>query len=68
MVSGNSTEMDGIPALKTPYRKKLARAAMQRDTTYERDREKVVILASSHTLNAQADKLEQDTGTNIPEE
>lgn len=28
MVSGNSTEMDDIPALKTPYRKKLARASI----------------------------------------
>lgn len=29
MVSGNSMEMDGVPALKTPYRKKLARAGTQ---------------------------------------
>lgn len=28
MVSGNNTEMDDTPALKTPYRKKLARASI----------------------------------------
>lgn len=72
MVSGNSTKPGDIPALKTPYRKKLTRADMYvyrrqqgRDTTHELER-KAFILASLPPLNTHADKLrDQDPGRKI---
>lgn len=64
IVSGNSTKMDSILALETPYRKKLARAGMY--TAHGKAgplcmnwREKAFIFASSPVFNARAEKLDR---------